>query len=95
MSGQRPSDEDVLARAEQAIRDDIERDQLLEALWARLQVPDPQVSQTLFKHGEPVLKRQAEQELLDQVKRLRGADDRLLTGGGQPNRPLLLRGIVV
>ncbi|WP_252091010.1 hypothetical protein [Pseudomonas sp. MWU13-3659] len=95
MSKPRPSDEDILARAEQAIRDDIERDQLLEALWARLQVPDPHVSRTLFQHGEPSLNRQAEQELLNQVKRMQSADDGLFTGGTRPSRPLLLRGIVI
>lgn len=87
--------ESVLAKAEQAIRDDLEREKLLDELWQQLGVADPQVADGLFKNGDAHLNGRAEQELLDLVRRQRAQHDVSEQGGSRPRRSLLMRGIVI
>ncbi|EYU17359.1 MULTISPECIES: LcrG family type III secretion system chaperone [Photorhabdus] len=84
----------VLQAAEAAIKDSDHRLQLLQEMWQSLGI-NPSVGTELFGHTDVTLVRNAEQELLTEVNRLRSNQPPSLEEGKRLRRPPRMRGIIV
>lgn len=86
--------EEVIARAELAIKDSDHRAALLEEMWSSLGVSD-EVAHLLFGEGSGGEQQVAEQELLDELKRQRERHPKQEEEGRRPRRPAMMRGLVI
>ncbi|MGY3852639.1 LcrG family type III secretion system chaperone [Aeromonas aquatilis] len=84
--------EEVIAKAELAIKDSDHRAALLEEMWSSLGVSE-EVSNLLFSHGSGQEQQVAEQELLNEIKRQRELNPK--QEGHRPRRPAMMRGLVI
>lgn len=83
----------TLQAAQHAIEDSEHRERLLGELWDGLGLSE-QARDLIFQPSDPVLLRAAEQELLDQVQRLRDRSPVTPQEGQRPRRPPRMRGLL-
>ncbi len=86
--------EEVIAKAELAIKDSDHRALLLDEMWRSLGVSD-EVSDLLFREGSSGEQQVAEREMLDELKRQRERQPNQENEGRRPRRPAMMRGLVI
>ena len=84
----------TLQAAEQAIEDNEHRERLLSELWEGLGLP-AEVRDRVFRSPDQALVQIAEQELLQEVRRMRISRPPVADEGKRQRRPASMRGLVV